>query len=162
MAIRSFVVGPVRGLRHAAAGDLPNLVVVAGPNGAGKSTLLDQLRKRATEFAEAGTEVTYLGPHRSWRKATLGGAHLHQMPYTFRQYLGMPQLPGWKQVAPPGLQYIQAVGERSAESSDEAFSLLLQRVFEEQGGQVSPGTMPHVFAHQSHLSEAPSRLHARH
>ncbi len=62
MAIRTFQVGPARGLRHASADDLPNLVVVAGPNGAGKSTLLDQLRKRGAEFAEPGTEITYLGP----------------------------------------------------------------------------------------------------
>lgn len=159
MAIRHFAVGPARGLRHAAADGLPNLVVIAGPNGAGKSTLLDQLRKRSNDFAEPGTEVTYLGPHRPWRKATLGGAHLYQMPYTYRQYLGMPQLPSWDQVAPPGLQYIAAFGERSPQSSDEAFSLvkfsiakkglarlnLMQQIFETQGEQIAPGAMPDVF-----------------
>ncbi len=160
MAIRSFTVGPVRGLRHAAAENLPNLVVVAGPNGVGKSTLLDQLRRRAGEFAEPNTEVSYVGPHRPWRKSTLGSAHLYQMPYTFRQYLGMPQLPGWEQIAPPGLQYIQAVGERLPESADEAFSLvkfsnakkglarlnLMQRIYEEQGDHIPEGALPDVFS----------------
>ena len=80
MAIRRFSVGPAKGLKHAAADNLPNLVVIAGPNGAGKSTLLHQLYRRRGEFMEPGTRVIYLGPHRPWRKATLCGAAMYSRP----------------------------------------------------------------------------------
>lgn len=39
VAIRSFSVGPLRGLQRAEAQGLGNLVVLAGPNGSGKSSL---------------------------------------------------------------------------------------------------------------------------
>ena len=71
MTIRSFVVGPAKGLKHTAGDNLPNLVVIAGPNGAGKSTLLHQLYVRKDQFIELRTRVIYLGPHRPWRKSTL-------------------------------------------------------------------------------------------
>ncbi len=123
MAIRSFAIGPSRGLVRAAASELPDLAVVAGPNGVGKSTLLHELWTRRTEFAEPGTEVTYVGPHRPWRKSTLSAAALFQFPYTFRELLGMPQMPGWEMFAPPGLQYIGGMA-RDPYSADEAQSLI--------------------------------------
>jgi hypothetical protein len=81
------------------------------------------------------------------------------MPYTFRQLLEMPNLPGWETVAPTGLQYIGGMA-RDAYSADEVQSLLkfslakievrrlqlLQQEFERQGGRIRAGTMPDIYA----------------
>lgn len=76
MAYRSFSIGPLNGLRCAAAEAVPNLVVVAGPNGSGKSTLLHQLYFQRSQLAEPNTRVSYLGPHRTWRKSQVSGGSL--------------------------------------------------------------------------------------
>src|SRR5207244_2029836 len=93
MAIRNFVSRPERGLRSAAGSDLPNLVVVAGPNGAGKSTLLHQLWRRRAEITEPGTTVTYVGPHRPWRKTQLDAVALYELSDSYREMTGMETLP---------------------------------------------------------------------
>jgi hypothetical protein len=148
----------MKGLRSAAADGLPNLVVVAGPNGSGKSTLLHQLWERRGEFAEPGTDVTYVGPHRPWRKSQLAVAHLYQLQHSYHAYLAMGALPGWPQIAPPGLQYIPGQA-RLPDSVDEAFSMVkysiarieqrrlaeMQRVYDEQGGQIPPGVLPDIY-----------------
>ena len=80
MAIRNFAVGPLRGLTHAEAHDLSNLVVIAGPNGAGKSTLLELLRAQRGTFAEPGTEVLSASAYRAWRSETLTRASVYAAP----------------------------------------------------------------------------------
>ena len=158
VAIRSFAVEGKRGLIRASGSQLPDLVVIAGPNGVGKSTLLNELWKEASTFAEPGTKVTYVGPHRPWRKSTLSTASLFQMPYSYQQLLAMPSLPGWDQMAPPGLQFLGGMA-RDPFSSDEAQSLvkfelakteiqrlkLLQAEFERQGSQIAAGTLPDIY-----------------
>jgi hypothetical protein len=58
--------GSLRGLAHAAADDLGNLVVISGPNGAGKSSpCLICCACSGTLVAEPGTDVMFLGPHRT-------------------------------------------------------------------------------------------------
>lgn len=123
MAIRSFSVGPAKGLKHAAGDDLPNLVVIAGPNGAGKSTLLHQLYSRRAEFMEPDTRMIYLGPHRTWRKSTLSGAAMYALPYSYRQLSEMDTFPGFQQFTPPGLQFLQyfAGHGRDPDTADESY-----------------------------------------
>lgn len=158
MAIRSFQVGPAKGLRYAAWDGLPNLVIVCGPNGVGKSTLLRQLFQRRSEFQEPGTDVFFLGPHRPWRTAQLSGAAMYQTPYTYRQYLGMDSFPGWQYVTPPGLEYV-AGRPRQPETADEAQGLvkysivrlamqrqrLIEETYDREGGQVPRGAVPEIF-----------------
>jgi hypothetical protein len=158
MAFRSFDIGPAKSLRRAACDDVPNLMVVTGPNGAGKSTLLHQLYTRREGVAEFGTQVMYIGPHRPWRKATLSGAAMYQMPYSYGQYLGMDNLPGWQHFAPNGLQYLTQQ-PRHPDSADEVQSLvkysmaklefrrlrLLQQEYDGQGGEIVRGSVPDIF-----------------
>jgi ABC-type lipoprotein export system ATPase subunit len=161
MAIRSFVVGPAKGLKHAAADDLPNLVVIAGPNGAGKSTLLHQLYVRRNEFIEPGTRVIYLGPHRPWRKSTLGGAAMYALPYTYRQLSEMDSFPGFAQFVPQGLQFLQSMAGqmRDPDTADESYGTVKYAIskigfrrqnrvaqeFDSHGGMIPPDTVPEIF-----------------
>ncbi len=161
VAIRSFAVGPAKGLKYAAGEDLPNLVVIAGPNGAGKSTLLHQLYLRKGEFAESGTRVTYLGPHRPWRKATLSGAAMYALPYTYNQISAMDAFPGFTQFVPPGLQWLQNMtGQmRDPDTADESFGTVKYAIsrmgfrrqnrvaqeFDSRGGTIPPNTVPDIF-----------------
>jgi putative AbiEii toxin of type IV toxin-antitoxin system len=158
MAIRAFSIEDRGGLRRAVATDLPDVVVIAGPNGIGKSTLLFSLWEQRGTFAEPGTDVTYIGPHRPWKKSQLSSAALSQLPYSFGQLLGMPNFPGWDQFAPPGLQ---AIGQqpREPQGADEALSLLkfsiaklemrrlrvLGAEFDRQGSQIAAGTLGDIY-----------------
>jgi hypothetical protein len=161
MAIRDFVVGPAKGLKHAAGNNLPNLVVIAGPNGAGKSTLLNQLRLRRNEFMEPGTHVIYLGPHRPWRKATLNGAAMYSLPYSYRQLSEMDTFPGFQQFIPPGMQFLQNMtGQmRDPDTADESYGTVkypisklgfrrqtrVAQEFDARGGTIPPDVVPDVF-----------------
>lgn len=158
MAIRSFNVGPAKGLRSASWAGLPNFVVVAGPNGAGKSTLLHQLYTHRHDFIEEGTEVIYMGPHRPWHKAALSSAAMFQLPYSYWQFLEMEAFPGWQHFAPPGLQFL-GQQPRHPDSADETQALvkysiaklgfrrlrLLQETYDQQGGKIEQGTLPDIF-----------------
>src|SRR5438132_1182556 len=121
MAFRDFDLGPIRGLRLAAAHGLPNLVVVAGPNGSGKSTLLHELYRRRDQLAEPGTTVTYLGPHRGWRKSQLATSALSEFQPGFRRYLELDAVPAWRQYQPAGLRYVSAGQTRDPGDLDESF-----------------------------------------
>lgn len=159
MAFRSFSVGPAKGLRRASWDGLPNLVVICGPNGSGKSTLLHQLWLNRTIQAEPNTEVIFMGPNRPWRKSALTGAAMYTMPQSFRQLLGMAQIPGWQLFAPQGLEYIGGK-VREPDSTDEAQGLAklsitklglrrleaLGEVYDREGGQIPLGTLPDIFA----------------
>ncbi len=154
MAIRNFTASSERGLRNATASDLPNLVVVAGPNGAGKSTLLHQLWRRRREFSEPGTDVTYVGPHRPWRKAQLESVALYELIDSYREMSGMDALPNWRRWQPPGLENLQR--PRLHESSDETWSLiklslakkelrrtaLIEREYRRHGDSLPKGALP--------------------
>jgi len=70
----------------------------------------------------------------------------------------MPQLPGWDQIAPTGLQYLSQL-PRLAESADEAQALvkftivkleyrrlaLLKEAYEEQGQQIRADSLPDIY-----------------
>jgi len=185
MAIRHFTASPERGLRNATASDLPNLVVVAGPNGAGKSTLLHQLWRRRGEVSEPGTNVTYVGPHRPWRKVQLESMALYELSDSYREMSGMDTLPGWRRFQPPGLENIQR--PRLHESSDETWSLiklslakkelrrtaLIEREYRRHGDSLPKGALPdpylplkraleHLLPHLqfSHLDMEPTNIRA--
>jgi ABC-type ATPase involved in cell division len=159
MAFRAFDIGPMGALQKAFAADLPNLVVVAGPNGAGKSTLLNQLNMRR-DLAEPETRVTYLGPHRGWRKTTLSGALLGEIQPHLTHYLENQAIPHWRSFQPPSLQGVGVGQLRDPGGPDEAFSfvkgsllkldqrqqLLVRDVWEKQNGVVSPGDVPVLLA----------------
>ena len=107
MALRSFsMVGPLRGLERAEARDPGNLVVLAGPNGAGKSTLLEWLR-RSPEVFESGTEVLYVGPHRSWRASALNRLALYSTSgaSSYSDVLKLDGYPSVQFATAGGLQY---------------------------------------------------------
>jgi hypothetical protein len=159
MAFRAFDIGPMGALQKAFAADLPNLVVVAGPNGAGKSTLLNELNKRR-DLAEPDTRVTYLGPHRGWRKTTLSGSLLSEFQPHLTHYLESQAIPHWRTFQPPSLQGVGVGQVRDPGGPDEAFSfvkgsilkldqrqqLLVRDVWERQNGVVSPGDVPVLLA----------------
>jgi ABC-type transport system involved in cytochrome c biogenesis ATPase subunit len=158
MAIRQFEIRDQRAVRHAAAQELPNLVVVAGPNGSGKTTLLHQLYTRRIEFAEADTEVSYLGPHRGWRRTTLATATLGEFAPGYRSYLEAESIPSWRQYQPAGLQGVPVGQARDPGGLDESFSFvkagiakidmrqkdLLTEVWERQGYRVEPQDVPRL------------------
>lgn len=160
MAFREFDVGPIGGLRFASARELPNLVIVAGPNGSGKSTLLHTLYTERVARAETGTRVSYLGPHRGWRKTQLGTASLSEFAPGLRSYLELDAVPNWRHFRPHGLDYIAAGQARDPGGLDESFSfvkaaitrleLRQQRVvretWERQQQQLSPGDVPDLLA----------------
>jgi energy-coupling factor transporter ATP-binding protein EcfA2 len=169
MAYRSFDVQGEVGFRRAALADVPNLVVIAGPNGSGKSRLLYALSRRRSEFAEEGTQVSYLGPHRSWRRTTPGVYSLSELKPTLSDYLQEPAIPGWRQFQPPGMQHVQVGTARDPTGTDDSFAFVkssilkidsrlqvrLRAVFQEEGGQIPAGRFPDVFAP---LSEALNAL----
>ncbi|HEX7297638.1 MAG TPA: AAA family ATPase [Solirubrobacteraceae bacterium] len=160
MAFRDFNIGPVRGLRLASAHGLPNLVVVAGPNGSGKSTLLYELYRNRAQLAEDGTTVSYLGPHRGWRKSQLATSSLSEFQSGFRAYLQLDSVPGWQQYQPRGLQYVSTGQLRDPGGLDESFSFvkagitrlelrqqrLVRETWEQQGQRLSPGDVPDLLA----------------
>lgn len=122
VAIRAFDVGPLRSVRRAAAENLGNLVVLAGPNGSGKSTILDLLRQRRGFLAEPGTQVLFVGPHRTWRSSSLTKSSLYAFPMTtFADLLAndnYPMINGYS----PELQRFQSISGtlREAGGAEEA------------------------------------------
>jgi hypothetical protein len=159
MAIRSFNVGGQRGLRRAAAENLPNLLGIAGPNGSGKSTLLEQLRAQRGSLLEPGSELLYVGPHRTWRSSSVSEVSVLGFDYGFGDVLKHDAIPGFTYVPPGGLQWLGGLARQSA-SADDAQALvktaiirirnkqqkMLAREFTRQGGEVRPGTVPDFFA----------------
>jgi hypothetical protein len=160
MAFREFQIGPLRGLRSASARDLPNLVVVAGPNGSGKSTLLHELYRQRASLSEAGTKVSYLGPHRGWRKSQLATSTLSEFQSDFRTYLELDAVPGWRQYQPAGLRFVAVGQARDPGDLDESFSFvkagitrlelrqqrLVRDTWERQSHHLSPGDVPDLLA----------------
>lgn len=159
VAIRSFSVGPMRGLIRAEADGLGNLVVLAGPNGAGKSSLLDLLRQQRHTVAEPGTEVMFVGPHRTWRSSQLNRVSVYGFPASsFGELLKNDAMPHFQYVVPQGLQGLQGVGRQSSSADDvQAFvktslvrlrdrqQALVTQAWQDQGGRIEAGTVPQLF-----------------
>lgn len=155
MAIRLFNVGPSRGLRHAVAADLPNLVAISGPNGAGKSTLLELLNTRKP--AEAGTDIMYVGPHRTWHSNPINEVFVLGMGIEFGDILKQESMPGF-QYATGMLSRLNGF-RRAGSSSDDAQAYvkasiirignkkqrLIARSYDVQGAQIKLGTVPDLF-----------------
>jgi len=156
MAIRSFDVQNLRGLRRAAADNLPNLVAIAGPNGSGKSSLLEQLKSQA-QFLEAGTELLYVGPHRTWRSSQLNEVAVLSLNMTYGNILTQDTMPS---IQYPFANLHQFAGlPRKGTGGDDAQAFvkssilrirnkqqsLLGRQFKEQGGKIAPDTVPDLF-----------------
>lgn len=158
MAIRQFSLGPMRGLVHAEAHALGNLVVIAGPNGAGKSTLLDLLKANRHLF-EPGTTVMFVGPHRTWRSSQLNrvAVYDYQLP-SYGAALESDSLPQYRYQIPPGMQGLQGLPRQSSSADDvQAFvktslirlrdkrQALIADAYAAQGGQVLSGSVPDLF-----------------
>lgn len=159
MAIRDFAVGGMRGLRHAEAHNLGNLVVIAGPNGSGKSSLLDLLRSQRHSLPEPGTEVMFVGPHRTWRASQINRVSAYGFTASsYSELLKSDAMPSFQYVVPNGLQYLQGQARQSSSADDvQAFvktslvrlrdrqQTLVTEAWQEQGEQVQPGTVPKLF-----------------
>jgi predicted ATPase len=159
VAIRQFTLGPLRGLQRAQASGLGNLVVLAGPNGAGKSTLLDLLRQQRHNWAEPGTTVMFVGPHRTWRSSALNKVSLFGYPMaSYGALLSSDNLPSYQYVVPNGMQGMQGAFRESGSAEDApAFvktslgrlrdrqQALVTSAWEAYGGQVPPGVVPNLF-----------------
>lgn len=157
MAIRSFDVGGIRSLSRAHADDLPNLVGIAGPNGAGKSTLLEAIRSRRDAVLEPGSELLYVGPHRSWRSSQLSDMHVLGFPMDFEDVLKQESIPSFSYGQPTGLHFLGGL-VRQAATADDSQALvktsivrlnnqqrtLVHEQYQSQGGQVAPGTVPDI------------------
>lgn len=158
MAVRSFDVGGVRGLRRAAADGLTNLVAIAGANGSGKSSLLDSLRSRRHEFLESGSELLFVGAHRTWRSGAVSQVAVLGFNFAYEDILKQDQIPGFQYQPPGGLHFLGGL-PRNSSSADDAQALvktaliriankqkdLLDREFTAQGGKIDPGSVPNLF-----------------
>lgn len=159
MAIRKFAVGPLRSLERAEADGLGNLVVLAGPNGAGKSTLLDLLRQQRNQWAEPGTKVMFVGPHRTWRSSSINKVSLYGFPMaSYGALLESDNLPSFQYAVPHGMQGLQGT-HRDSGSADDAPAFvktslgrlrdrqqsLVTIAWETNGGQVPVGQVPDLF-----------------
>lgn len=164
MAIRSFDVGGFRGLRRAAAADLPNLCAISGPNGAGKSSLLEQLKRRVgTLYVESDTEIMYVGPHRTWRSGNVNEVAVLGMPMDFSAILMQETMPGFPY--PIGNFNAFSGLSRQGSSGDDAQAYvkasiirirnkhqqILRREWNAQGGRIAPDTVPDLFEPFSEL-----------
>lgn len=163
MAIRSFDVQDLRGLRHAAASELPNLCAISGPNGAGKSSLLELLKQGRGNALEPGTEIMFVGPHRTWRSGSVNEMAVLGMPMDFSTILMQDAMPG----LPYPIANFQIFSGLSRHSSggDDAQAYvkasiisirnkqqqLLRREWRAQGGQISQGSVPDLFGPFSEL-----------
>lgn len=159
MAIRNFDVGGRRGLKRAQADGLGNLVVLAGPNGAGKSSLLDLLREQRHSIPEPGTEVMFVGPHRTWRSSQLNKVSVFGFPVaSFGQLLTGDTMPNFQYGLPPGLQSLQGLARQSSTADDvHAFvktslarlhdrqQSLVTQAWQNQGGRVDVDDVPDLF-----------------
>ncbi|MBG6191669.1 ABC-type multidrug transport system ATPase subunit [Arthrobacter sp. CAN_A212] len=160
MAIRAFSLGPLRGLQHAEAHDLGNLVVLSGPNGSGKSSLLELLRQNRHDIAEPGTKVMFVGPHRTWRSSALNRVSLLGFPLdSYGALLESDTLPNFQFMVPQGMQGLQGAF-RDANSAEDSPAFvktslanlrakqqaILGKVWEQNSGQVGAGEVPDLFA----------------
>jgi ABC-type cobalamin/Fe3+-siderophores transport system ATPase subunit len=160
MAIRKFTVGPLRGLVHAEASDLGNLVVFAGPNGAGKSTLLDLLRTQGQQLAESGTQMLFAGAYRTWRSSRLNRVGVYGNPLkSFTDALALERFPPWQVTMPQEWQSMQNKTRSAGESDDaqvfvksglvqlgDRQKALVHAKWETQRGQMAQGDVPSLFA----------------
>lgn len=159
MAIRSFSLGPLRGLEHAEAENLGNLVVLSGPNGAGKSSLLELLRQNRYMIAEPGTKIMFVGPHRTWRSSSLNQISLLEFPMeSYGALLESDTLPYFQYGVPQGMQGLQGAPRDASSAEDTpAFvktslaklrsrqQALLTEVWEKNSGQVAAGEVADLF-----------------
>lgn len=150
----------MRGLTRAQAEGLGNLVVISGPNGAGKSSLLDLIKSHRQTLMEPGTTLMFVGPHRTWRSSQLNRVAVYD--YQLASYgaaLESEQLPSYRYQLPPGMQGLAGLPRQSSSADDvQAFvktslirlrdrrQQLIERAFDEQGGQVAVDTVPNLFA----------------
>ena len=157
MAIRSFDVSSLRGLRHAHASDLPNVCAIAGPNGAGKSSLLERLKSNHGPGVEPGTEIMYVGPHRTWRSGQVNEVAVLGMPMEFGAILMQDSMPGFPY--PIGNFNTFSGLSRHGSGGDDAQAYvkasiirirnrhqqLLRREWQNQGRQIAHGSVPDLF-----------------
>lgn len=116
MGLESFRITEQKALRLAECAVVPPIMVIAGPNGVGKSTLLWHLKQRTGNVQVSGN-VLYLPPHRIWRRQSIQYNLLWGTPLRFSDSLASNSVQGYQ-----GMRMFE--GSRSADSADEAFSVV--------------------------------------
>jgi predicted ATPase len=157
MAIRSFDVGGLRGLRQASVTELPNLCAISGPNGAGKSSLLELLKQNKNAIMELGTELMHVGPHRTWRSGSVNEVAVLGMPMEYSAILMQDAMPGF-QYPIANFQVFSGLSRHGSGGDDaQAYvkasiikirnkqQQILRQEWQSQGRQVAPGTVPDLF-----------------
>jgi hypothetical protein len=157
LAIRSFDVGGLRGLRRAEAQELPNLCAISGPNGAGKSSLLELLKQRKNQIFEPGTELMYVGPHRTWRSGQVNEVAVFGMPMEFGAILMQDNMPGLPYPIANFQNFAGLMRHGSGGDDAQAYvkasiirirnkqQQILRREWQAQGGKVTEGSVPDLF-----------------
>lgn len=138
---------------------MPNLIGIAGPNGSGKSSLLEALRTQRHAVLEPGSELLYVGPHRTWRSSQVSRVSVYGFAAeSFLDVLKLDALPSFQYGVPGNLQMLQNL-PRLASSADDAQAFvktsivrlldnqrgLVTERWEEQGGRIEPGSVPDLF-----------------
>ena len=164
MAIRQFDLGPFQALRRAAADNIPNLIAVAGPNGSGKSTLLDRIRAQRSALLEPGSELMFVGAHRTWRSSSVSEVAVLGFSFGYEEVLKQDSIPSFSYQVPGNLNWLPGLA-RLFSSADDAQALvkssvikirnkqreLLMRAYEVQGRQIALDSIPDLFAPFSEL-----------
>ena len=167
MAIRSFNVGPRRGLVAAAAQDLPDIVAIAGPNGSGKSALLEQIWNNRSTLLEPGTQALFVGPHRTWRSGAISDILVRSYPHEYVDILRQEAIPGFQYAAPGGYHWIGGLS-RLGSNADDAQALvktsivridnhaqqLIADEYRRQGGRIEAGSVPDLLEPLKDMVEA--------
>ena len=154
MAIRSFSVGPQKGLEHAEATDLPNIVAISGSNGAGKSSLLNLLWTYRSTLAEPDTQVLRVGADRSWRSGALTNVASISAVDDYEKVLSSDILPHFQYGAPGGHNWLsgqmrggsdtddsQAFVKSSIVRVNSRFEKHVANIYREQGNKIDPNTV---------------------
>lgn len=157
MAIRSFDVGGLRGLRRASGTELPNLCAISGPNGAGKSSLLELLKRQKQAILEPGTELMYVGPHRTWRSGNVNEVAVLGIPMEYGAILMQDSMPGF-QYPIANFQTFSGLARHGSGGDDaQAYvkasiirlrnkqQQILRREWQTQGRKVAEGSVPDLF-----------------
>ena len=164
MAVRAFSVGAHKGLVAASATNLPNMVAIAGPNGVGKSALLEQLWRNRESFLEPGTEMLYIGPHRTWRAGTVSDIGARTFVQDYGDVLKQENMPGFQYVAPGGQNWLSGLA-RLGSNADDSQALVktaiirisnkaesfLASEYRRQGGMIASGSVPDLLKPLSEL-----------
>lgn len=115
--------------------------------------LLDLLRQQRRELAESGSEVMFVGPHRTWRSSQLNRVSVYGFPVaSFGELLKDDATPHFQYAVPPGLQGLQGVA-RGSSTADDVQALVktsLVRLLDRQQSLVTKTCPPRIGQDSEH------------